>query len=100
MYGVHEAPWPHASIAASWHAVQMISNAVIGSSGAGCRWCLRRHTFFSKEHEMFALCPEEFGTFYADGGGGGGGMCVGNSQPSAPPAHRDEKEKGGEESYA
>ena len=64
------------------------------------RWCLRAPHIFSKEHEMFALCPEEFGTFHADGGGGGGGMCVGKSQPSAPPAHRDEKEKGGEESYA
>ena len=41
-------------------------------------------TIFSKEHEMFALCPEEFstvtGTFYADGGGGSGGMCVDNYQ--------------------
>jgi hypothetical protein len=34
-YGVHDAPWPHASIAASWHPVQMLSNAVVGSSGAG-----------------------------------------------------------------
>ena len=34
-YGVRDAPWPHASIGASWHAVQMLSNPVVGSSGAG-----------------------------------------------------------------
>ena len=46
--------------------------------------CTSGTTIFSKEHEMFALCPEEFstvtGTFYADGGGGSGGMCVDNYQ--------------------
>jgi len=63
----------------------------LGAAELDAGGAYERHTFFSKEHEMFALCPEEFGTFYADGGGGGGGMCVGNFQPSAPPAHRDEK---------
>ena len=33
--GWHDAPWPHASIAVSWHAVQMLFNAVAGSCGAG-----------------------------------------------------------------